>query len=89
MSPSEEINSDKILVKDIFEMWFRIPEYQRPFVWGAEEILDLLDDLTFAATNKRDAQYFLGSFIFQWKPADRLAGRSFDENDGKGSNLYS
>lgn len=77
-----EIKSDKILVKDIFtNMWFRIPEYQRPYVWGYDEIHDLLDDLTFAMQNKADSDYFLGSFVFQSKAANPKEGQKFDEND--------
>jgi len=77
-----EIKSEKILLKDIFSrMWFRIPEYQRPYVWGREEINDLLDDLTFAMTEKPDFEYFLGSFVFQSKAAAPEAGQAFDEND--------
>lgn len=81
MAPGNEIKSDRILLKTVFEMWFRIPEYQRPYVWGYDQIHDLLDDLTFAATNKPEAEYFMGSLVFQAKPADRTAGRPFDEND--------
>lgn len=77
-----EIKSEKILVKDIFSrMWFRIPEYQRPYVWGADEISELLDDLTFAMTEKPDFEYFLGSFVFQSKSAQPAEGQPFDEND--------
>jgi len=81
--PSQgKIKSEKILVKDIFShMWFRVPEYQRPYVWGHEEITDLLDDLTFAMTEKPDFEYFLGSFVFQSKPAAPDSGQEFDEND--------
>ena len=63
--PSQgEIKSEKILVKEIFSrMWFRIPEYQRPYVWGADEIGELLDDLTFAMTEKPDFEYFLSCGI--------------------------
>lgn len=77
-----EIKSDKLLVKDIFSrMWFRIPEYQRPYIWGHEEVSDLLDDLTFAMTEKPDFEYFLGSFVFQSKAAQPEKGQEFDEND--------
>ena len=77
-----EIKSEKILVKDIFSnMWFRIPEYQRPYVWGADEIGELLDDLKFALTEKPDFEYFLGSFVFQSKVAQPEKGQEFDEND--------
>jgi len=76
------IDSDKILVKEIFSrMWFRIPEYQRPYVWGADEISELLDDLTFAMTEKPDFEYFLGSIVFQSKAAQAEEGQKFDEND--------
>jgi hypothetical protein len=81
MASANEIKSEKILLKDVFNMWFRIPEYQRPYVWGYEEVRDLLDDLTFAATNKPEAQYFLGSLVFQSKPADKSRGQNFVEND--------
>jgi len=81
MSKVNEIKSDKILLKNVLSMWFRVPEYQRPYVWGYEEIHDLLDDLTFAATNRPEAEYFLGSLVLQAKPANKSAGRDFDEND--------
>lgn len=81
MPSKGEIKSDKILIKDIFQKWFCIPEYQRPYVWGFEEINDLLDDLTFAQAEKPDFEYFLGSFVFQSKPACPELGRRFPEND--------
>jgi hypothetical protein len=81
MSNKNEIKSEKILLKDVFDMWFRIPEYQRPYVWGFDQIHDLLDDLTYAATHKPDAEYFMGSFVFQAKPAGTEKNQEFDEND--------
>ena len=62
-------------------MWFRIPEYQRPYVWGYEEINDLLDDLTFAQQEKPDSEYFLGSIVFQSTPAATDLEQKFPEND--------
>jgi hypothetical protein len=77
-----EIKSEKILVKDIFStMWFRIPEYQRPYLWGQEQISELLGDLTFAMAGKPDFEYFLGSFVFQSKKAAPDKGQEFEEND--------
>lgn len=82
MANTHEIKSEKILVKDIFSrMWFRIPEYQRPYIWGKDEVHDLLDDLTFAQAEKADQEYFLGSIVFQAKPASAVMGQEFDEND--------
>lgn len=81
MPTKGEIKSEKILLKDIFKMWFRIPEYQRPYVWGYEEINDLLDDVSFAQREKPESEYFLGSFVFQAKPPAPELGEKFAEND--------
>lgn len=82
MSSKHEIKSEKILVKDIFSnLWFRVPEYQRPYVWGNDQIDDLLDDLVFALKEKPEQDYFLGSFVYQLKRAGSAAGQVFDEND--------
>ena len=79
---NSEIKTDKVLVKNIFEsMWFRIPEYQRPYVWGKDQINDLLDDLSFAQQHKPDSEYFLGSLVFQTKPANHSEGQLFEEKD--------
>jgi uncharacterized protein with ParB-like and HNH nuclease domain len=76
-----EIKSEKILVGKIFsEMWFRIPEYQRPYVWGDDQISDLLEDTSYAMLEKPDSEYFLGSFVFQSKPKN-TDGIHFSEND--------
>lgn len=82
MPNEHEIKSEKILVKEIFaNLWFRIPEYQRPYIWGRDEIDDLLDDLSFAHDEKPDQEYFLGSFVYQSKKAGSSPGQEFDEND--------
>lgn len=82
MPNDNEIKSEKILVKDIFStMWFRIPEYQRPYIWSRDEVNELLDDLTFASKDKPDSEYFLGSFVFQFKKANSQQSQEFDEND--------
>lgn len=81
MSSSNEIKSEKILIKDVFTKWFNIPGYQRPFVWGYEEIHELLDDVWFATQSKPDSEYFLGSFVYQIKPPSPKKGQPFEEND--------
>ena len=79
---SNEIKSQKILGKKIFtDLWFRIPEYQRPYIWGEDEIDDLLDDLRYAHTAKPKQEYFFGSFVCQNKKAGSADGQEFDEND--------
>src|SRR5215213_2545159 len=42
------------------EYFFRIPDYQRPFLWDADNLADLIDDL---ATAPRDREYFLGTLV--------------------------
>ena len=60
---AQKIESDKLLVRDIFSKWFRIPEYQRPYVWGEDQVIELLDDVMQASTSNPDSQYFLGSMV--------------------------
>jgi hypothetical protein len=42
---------------------FSIPDYQRPYSWGTEQSLQLLDDLTEALDRNLDEPYFLGSIV--------------------------
>ena len=80
MPKNHEIDSGKIFAKEIFSnLWFRIPEYQRPYIWGDDEIDDLLDDLKFAHDEKPDQEYFFGSFVYQSKKADDT--QQYQEND--------
>ncbi|MGB4655346.1 MAG: DUF262 domain-containing HNH endonuclease family protein [Bacteroidales bacterium] len=74
-----EIKTGKTYIKDIFEQWYRIPEYQRPYVWGKDEVLDLLDDISYAAEQTPNSDYFLGSFVYQHKKASDE--QKFVEND--------
>lgn len=77
-----EIKSEKILVGKIFsEMWFRIPEYQRPYVWGSDQVTELLEDTCYAMLEKPDSEYFLGSFVFQSHKKSSGDGIEFTEND--------
>ncbi|RSM45492.1 DUF262 domain-containing protein [Amycolatopsis balhimycina DSM 5908] len=47
----------KLFSQDFF---FRIPEYQRPFLWDDEDFTNLIDDLDSA---QRDEPYFLGTLV--------------------------
>lgn len=42
---------------------FAIPDYQRPYSWGTEQALQLLDDLSGAIDRDADEPYFLGSLV--------------------------
>lgn len=56
----------KKYIKDIFsqEQFFNIPEYQRPYVWGEEQIISLLEDISIAMNNNFTKEYFLGCMIW-------------------------
>ena len=42
---------------------FTIPDYQRPYAWGKDETLQLLDDLQSSLDRDTDEPYFLGSVV--------------------------
>ncbi|MEV6417961.1 DUF262 domain-containing protein [Kribbella sp. NPDC051718] len=52
---------------------FSIPNYQRPYAWGTEEAMQLLDDLAHALDQNRDEPYFLGSIVLVKDPATPAA----------------
>jgi len=74
------IASDKIYMKDVFKKWFKIPDYQRPYVWGSDQVSDLLDDISFAQQQNKDSEYFLGSIVLQTKEIKTDNGE-YIEND--------
>ena len=76
-----QIDSDKILIKDVFKQWFRVPEYQRPYVWEKEEVADLLDDIAAAQQSSPTSQYFLGSIVFQSHDRQDAGGHAYKEHD--------
>lgn len=64
-----EIDSGQIVLKDLLseekEMWFRIPVYQRPYMWEEKQVKDLLEDIDYAIQKNLEQQYFLGSIVLQ------------------------
>lgn len=81
MPNDHRIDSDKIFIKDVFGWWFRVPEYQRPYVWGTDQVNDLLDDVAQAMALKRDSEYFLGAIVLQKRTVSDGDGKAFEEND--------
>lgn len=64
---AKEIDTDKLAVNTLFERWFRVPEYQRPYVWEDDNIVELLEDIATAQIEDEDNEYFLGSLVFNIK----------------------
>ena len=77
----KQIATNKISIKDCFnnDMWFNVPDYQRPYVWASDQINNLLDDISYAALNLPNSQYFLGSMVLH--STARIDGdTSYQEN---------
>lgn len=60
-----EIKCEKKVIREIFNMWYCIPDYQRAYVWDTDQVRDLLDDTIFAYRENKEAQYFLGSMVLK------------------------
>lgn len=60
-----QIESGKWEIKKVFEQWYCIPNYQRPYVWEKDQVIDLLDDISIACQHDSDGDYFLGSLVLQ------------------------
>ena len=62
---NNEIDSNKILIRDLFNWWFRVPDYQRPYVWGTDQVVDLLEDVADWQVSRPNSEYFIGSIVLQ------------------------
>ena len=60
-----QIKSDKWDIKEVFKQWYCIPNYQRPYVWEKDQIIDLLDDIRIACEKDKESDYFLGSLVLK------------------------
>lgn len=69
------LTATELPLKDIFcsKYDFSIPDYQRPYSWGTEEALQLLDDLVGALDGDADSPYFLGSVVLVKTDGDAAA----------------
>lgn len=65
---AKEISVGKLFHSGDYE--FEIPEYQRPYAWGAGESLQLLSDLSGALERDTEEPYFLGSIVLVKAPGD-------------------
>jgi len=64
--PNQTLEAKKVNINMLFtDFWFRVPAYQRSYVWGEEQVTDLLDDLLDALKENPNKEYFLGSLVLQ------------------------
>lgn len=67
---SKQIESEKLLVKEVFQRFYRIPDYQRPYVWGTDQVNELLEDVYASSQlslQENPSQYFIGSMVLHKK----------------------
>ncbi len=73
-----EISYGKLTMKEVFQKWYKIPNYQRPYVWDKEQIISLLENIK-EAMKDESSEYFLGLLVFN----------SYEENqDGVNFTTY-
>ncbi|MDE6067799.1 MAG: DUF262 domain-containing protein [Treponemataceae bacterium] len=79
-----KIDCDKAVLKTIFEGWYSIPNYQRPYVWETEQVEELLNCIK-NACNTGEGEYFLGSIVYKKtnKEIDGLKYQEFELLDGQ------
>lgn len=69
MQIEAEIKSlKKILTDD--ELFYQIPDYQRPYSWDNDNVEALIDDLVTAFENSIDEKYFCGSLVLVKNKSD-------------------
>lgn len=61
----KQIDAGEYPLRKIFssDFEFAIPDYQRPYSWGRDQTLQLLDDLEGSLDRNTDDPYFLGSIV--------------------------
>lgn len=79
---ANEITCEKIFVGKVFgDMWFSIPAYQRPYVWGKDQVTDLLDDVVSAMRSSETDEYFIGSLVIRPVEMQGNAEQAYTENE--------
>lgn len=65
MSITSQTKQDSVSIKDFFENFdLEISEYQRPYVWSGQQIINLYNDLIDFSGNQKDLpDYYLGNII--------------------------
>lgn len=62
----KKIEAEKKELSFLFrDFWFTVPEYQRPYVWSKENVLELLEDLWLAYLGGENDEYFVGSLVLR------------------------
>lgn len=62
---ASNIICQKKIIMEVFDMWYKIPSYQRPYVWDTEQVTALLEDTYSAYQSRPTSEYFLGSMVLK------------------------
>lgn len=76
------LDSGQKYIKEIFytDRFYNIPEYQRPYVWGPEQVTTMAEDVATAFLHDKNREYFLGCMIWNAK-MDNNSGTPYAYND--------
>lgn len=56
-------NSELLCLKDVSEYNFSIPTYQRPYVWGDEQLKKIIDDFYKSYLQDKESPYYISTLI--------------------------
>ena len=62
----QKIHSHNINIKDVFQSFFVVPDYQREYVWETEQVEQLLNDINTERSDydpEKAPEYFIGSIV--------------------------
>lgn len=84
-----KIETNKMAIKEVFNnCWFEIPNYQRQYVWGVDNVDKLLEDIKDhcernknKGENEDKEEYFLGSLVLLKKTSPDI--KEFQVLDGQ------
>jgi len=60
---SKKITFNEYYVINLFKNFYQIPDYQREYVWGENQVKQLLNDVYDEYASFPDTEYFLGSIV--------------------------
>ncbi len=74
MKPKDQIKTEnpETIIETLAEnKWFRVPEFQRGYRWGQNEISELFEDIMSTDKNKTQC-HFIGTYVIVHKESERF-----------------
>lgn len=73
-----KIEIGNLNILDVFNNFYIVPDYQREFVWGEKEVLQLMQDINQEFSSNPLSEYFIGSTVVYDN-----AGKRYEVIDGQ------